>query len=357
MLARPPLTPINSPEPYAAKPARSRAVFVRLGKIALAAGLLAWLCTDRLDVSRLAAISPSPSLGLLTAMLAAAMVLPALRWWWLLRVQKIDASPWEAITLTWTGYVAALVLPGAVSGDLAKSYLIVRRCPRRRARSVSTVLVDRLIGVYSLLLLGAIAAAVSLADGSLAGPGQALAWTVVALFAGTTVTATVLLAGPWGTLAARFASPGWGRALADSHRTYRRSWRALIGCLALSLASSVLTALAFAAAGRVLHAPVSLSSSLLVGPLVVLANSLPITPGGMGVAEATASELFRQQGTVHGAELMLLIRVLMALLSAPALLTLLGRGERSISSSPIGQQLSGESQRADTAAVDRPAAA
>jgi uncharacterized membrane protein YbhN (UPF0104 family) len=77
---------------------------------------------------------------------------------------------------------------------------------------------------------------------------------------------------------------------------------------------------------------VSWSASLLIGPLVVLANCLPFTPGGIGVAEATSSQLFRGVGSTSGAEMMLAIRLMMALLSLPALLILFGRREADTSS-------------------------
>ncbi|MCA9236058.1 MAG: flippase-like domain-containing protein [Planctomycetales bacterium] len=346
-----------APRPIAAQSTPKRTRLVALAKLALALGLLAWLCTDRLDLRSLTAVSPSPTLGLLAAMLLASMLLPALRWWWLLRIQQIDATPWQAVKLTWSGYLAALILPGAVSGDVAKSYLIVRHCPAHRGRSLSTVLVDRLIGVYSLLLLGALSAAALLATDSVDGQGKTLAWTVVALLAGTTVAATALVAGPWRRIAEPFVPSKWSQAWRDSGRLYWQAKRALAGCLAISLVSSMLTAAAFTVASRVLQEPVAWSSSLSLGPLVVLANCLPITPGGMGVAEAAASELFQQRGSVHGAEMMLLIRVLMATLSLPALLVLLGRRGSSISSTPIDLRPADASPRHGDADADLPNAA
>jgi glycosyltransferase 2 family protein len=314
--------------------ARRRKRLVLTGKIALAASIVGWLCTGRLDLRQLASVPLSFDLALLIAILFVSMLLPALRWWWLLRIQQVDASLWQATKLTWVGYATALILPGAVGGDLAKSYLIVRAQPTARARSWSTVLVDRLIGLYSLILLGCLSAGWLLAEDPAPGFVHVLAYLSVSLLVGSSLGLALVLLGPWRRMLARYVPLPWMAALRESYDLYRGSKRALAGCLAISLVSSTLTAASLAAADRVLGGDVSWSSSLLVGPLVVLANSVPITPGGIGVAETTASELFNQFGSANGAEMMLAIRLVMAAMSLPALLILFGRQRNRISSSP-----------------------
>jgi len=58
-------------------------------------------------------------------------------------------------------------------------------------------------------------------------------------------------------------------------------------------------------------------SLLLIVPLVIVANSLPIAPGGIGVAETTASLLFAQFGVEKGATVMLIVRIGILLLRLP----------------------------------------
>ncbi len=64
--------------------------------------------------------------------------------------------------LTWAGDPAVLVLPGAASGDVTRSYLVLRR---RNDAAPSTILVDR-FGLHSLLFLGAVSTACLIAKGS-----------------------------------------------------------------------------------------------------------------------------------------------------------------------------------------------
>ncbi len=262
------------------------------------------------------------------------MLLPAVRWWWLLRVQQIDASLWQAVKLTWIGYATALFLPGAASGDLAKGCLIVREQPTARLRSLSTVIVDRVIGVYSLLLLGCLSAIWCLLASPVDSPLRSVSAVMIGLLAGVTLAMAVVLLGPWRRLLMRFTPSSWLEAGGESYQLYRQSGPALVGCLLLSLVSSALTAASLASADHALGGGVSWASSLLVGPLVVLANCLPITPGGVGVAEAAASGLFVQAGSADGADMMLTLRLVMATLSLPALLTLIGRPGRRITAPP-----------------------
>jgi glycosyltransferase 2 family protein len=312
----------------------SRTWLLSLLKFALAAAILGYLCRGPLDLRKLAHVPVSSSLFVLAALLLGSMLVPVVRWWWLLRVQKIDASLWDATRLTWVGYITALLLPGAASGDVAKSYLILRRRTDGRARSLSTVLVDRFVGLYSLVLLGSLSAAWLLLAGQCTASMRTASYGMFALLAGATFAPAILLIRSVRRLIAGRAPAGWAQAWSESYGLYAESKLALVGCLLLSLVSSALTAASLVAADRVLDGASSWGESLLLGPLVVLANCIPLTPGGIGVAEATSSGLFNMAGTSNGAEMMLMTRLVMAVLSLPALLALFARQPVRISSSP-----------------------
>jgi uncharacterized membrane protein YbhN (UPF0104 family) len=75
-------------------------------------------------------------------------------------------------------------------------------------------------------------------------------------------------------------------------------------------------------------------TSFLAGPIVTLANCLPITPGGVGLAEAASSESFGGLGSSSGAEMMVLLRICGMLISLPGIFGLLTPA-RSVSQSTI----------------------
>jgi uncharacterized membrane protein YbhN (UPF0104 family) len=89
-----------------------------------------------------------------------------------------------------------------------------------------------------------------------------------------------------------------------------------------------MTVASFGIAARLLGATISWDATFLAGPLIVLANCLPLTPGGIGMAEAASSGLFASVGTLCGAEMMLLVRLCTATLSLPGIAAIAMRRDR-----------------------------
>jgi uncharacterized protein (TIRG00374 family) len=78
------------------------------------------------------------------------------RWWWLLRVNGLSVSLPEALRLTWIGVFFNSVVPGQTGGDLIKAIYIMKRSPGQRIPALVSVIVDRVLGLGSLAVLGAI---------------------------------------------------------------------------------------------------------------------------------------------------------------------------------------------------------
>jgi glycosyltransferase 2 family protein len=298
-------------------------------KVALAAGLLVWLArSGKLDFGRLLSIPLSGDLALLVGLLFGSLALPACRWWWLLRIQGLREPFGRVLLLTWAGYFTALVLPGAAGGDLAKGYLILRRRAQGRARALSTVLMDRLLGVYSLLFLGSLAIAWACGRGIASPLILAMAGGTLSLLLGLTAGAALLAYRPTRALLLRILPRAWCTAWDDSLDLYVRNKPGLAGCFLLSIAGNAMVVASFAVAGSVLGRAVPLGGAFLAGPLVILANCLPLSPGGIGVAEAAADGLFAGLAVQGGAELMILVRVCLAGLALPGVFGLFWASRR-----------------------------
>jgi uncharacterized membrane protein YbhN (UPF0104 family) len=293
-------------------------------KIALAVGLLAWLgLSGRLEWGRLASVSLDWQFGLLMALVAGSMIIPAFRWWWLLRVQGLNEPLGKIMWLTWAGYFAALLLPGTASGDIAKGYLILRRRSDGRARAFSTVLADRFLGMQSLFFLGAVAAIARAWRGDAGAAGWTMAAVVVMALAAMTAGLAALLFEPARRRIFAVLPEAWRVAWNQSFASYRAGLPQLAGCFAISLVSSAMTVGSLGLAGRMMGEHVTWDQTFLAGPLVVVANCLPLTPGGIGVAESASSELFGRLGAGGGAEMMVLLRLCTALLSLPGVFPVL----------------------------------
>jgi uncharacterized membrane protein YbhN (UPF0104 family) len=307
-------------------PQRQRGWLVWAAKLAVAAGLLLWLIlSGRLDLGRIVQVPLGGVLALLFGLLAVSLVLPVFRWWWLLRIQGLHESLGKLFALTWFGYFASLFLPGAAGADLTRGYLICRRHRGLRTRAVSTVLADRVIGLCGLLFLGLVAVGCMLVQ---AGPSEAIVAVGAALllfFGGMTLGSALFLFVPTRALLLRFLPARWRLAFTDSFEYYRLGKRGLAGCFCLSVVSNLFTLLAFATAASLLGLAVPLGVSFATGPIVALTNSLPVSPGGIGLGEAVLDVLMSGLGAAGGAEIMLLIRVSLAVLSLPGVLVLLFR--------------------------------
>jgi uncharacterized protein (TIRG00374 family) len=120
-------------------------------KICLAGGLL-YLVLSKISVAeaaqRLAQALPSFLIAGAIVSLAIPCAL-ALRWWVLAR----PVVNWpDALTYTWIGCFYSLILPGAVSGDVAKGGLLAwKNTGARQAALPASILTDRLVGLAVML--------------------------------------------------------------------------------------------------------------------------------------------------------------------------------------------------------------
>ncbi|MGE3181130.1 MAG: lysylphosphatidylglycerol synthase transmembrane domain-containing protein [Phycisphaerae bacterium] len=92
--------------------------------------------------------------GAVIALLAFAPVpiLSAIRLIWMLAMQAVQLSLWVAVKLTYAGNFFNFALPGTTGGDLIKAYYLTRYT-HRKTEAVTTVFLDRVIGLLGLVLL------------------------------------------------------------------------------------------------------------------------------------------------------------------------------------------------------------
>ncbi len=306
----------------AACPWRKRLVFA--AKLVVAACLLVWLVVSgRLDLSQLRDIHHTGYLVAAAGALLVSMVLPVWRWIWLLETQQLTVGWLTALRMMWLGYFAGLFLPGAAGGDLAKAYAACRNQPAAKTRAVSTILLDRAIGLHSMLVIGSLAGLGVAASGCT--PGQAaLVGSVLVFAAAGSAGLFLVFWRPTSERVLRLMPTRFREALGDSLGLYRLSWRKLAGiwlfsglCNGAAIASYILAAAALGMTASV--------GQVLVVPLVIVANSLPISPGGLGVGEAVGSQAFIEFGLTSGSIIVLLVRLGVVAFSALGAVAVLGR--------------------------------
>lgn len=138
-----------SPNP---KTKSSVRVLLFLFKVSVTLALL-YFVLSRINVADAANRLVQVDLRFLIVASLMAVVVPfvlALRWWLLARPLVTGR---DAVSYTWIGLFYGLVLPGGISGDVAKgSLLALNNTSTRQARLPASILTDRLVGFEVMLL-------------------------------------------------------------------------------------------------------------------------------------------------------------------------------------------------------------
>lgn len=285
-------------------------------RVALAALLVGWLLrSDRLDAELILDLGFSGRVvGLMllgAASVFAGQLLLALRLRWLLARQALTVPYRRALGLTLIGSFFGAILPGLVSGDAVKAVYLFGDATGSRSRAVAAVLIDRVLGLYSLFLLGTLALAGASA-GSLLPERPAVLWIAPLVVAGLTLA--LLLAGAPGAarsgLIQRLSprTPERLRNLVAALHHSLRDAKLVMGAVGLSLVNHGLVIVTYILAGHLLGDAIRPLTHLVVDPLAMVLNVVPLTPGGIGITEGAFSFLFEQLGSPHGAAVGLLGR-------------------------------------------------
>ena len=289
-------------------------------KFIFAGLLLFWLArSGRLELSILL-ISPS-TIGLHIiglALVALCLLLQILRWWLFLKVQRLPVSFGRAVWLGWEGFFISLSIPGMAGGVLSRAYLVAKDvAAMNRISAISTVVLDRLMGLLGLLCIGIVAF-----FGVWTQDGRALKLTSVWLFTAILFgTFAMIVASTWVAAIRRFMLgllPSALRAsIMKTAEGYRRNGVILLSTFLISLASALITIAAFMLSSRVVGEAVPWGQACQVVPLVFVAGTLPLAPDGIGVSETAAAFLFSKFDFAYGATIMLIYRFWLLLLRLP----------------------------------------
>ncbi|MDO4629051.1 MAG: lysylphosphatidylglycerol synthase transmembrane domain-containing protein, partial [Planctomycetia bacterium] len=90
-----------------------------------------------------------------------AVLATIVRWWWLMRIQKMPARFWNTLRVGYIGYLFNLAPMGIVGGDLLKAWLLTRQMKKEEEHAGSVILasvfIDRMIGLYAIFMMAGLA--------------------------------------------------------------------------------------------------------------------------------------------------------------------------------------------------------
>jgi uncharacterized protein (TIRG00374 family) len=287
-------------------------------KVAVVAAAVVYVVlSGRLDLGKIREIATSPDWPFAVAGACTLLVIPAvgwLRWWMVVRTQGIPLGILQAFRIQLIGVFFNSFLFGATGGDVIKAYYIATGAGSdRKPQAVISVLLDRVLGTFGLLLV--------------LGFGLPFAWRTITLTQ-QIVRLAIVAASVYGTCLLLFAflaiprfrrrRKRWLEERSAPHRRGAAVFKALNGfdqaiqeavrhpvativCLVVSAGAHFSTACAFYLFGRALGVEkIEFVSFIALTPLALAMNALPVLPaGGLGAGELIASIVF---GFAVGAE-------------------------------------------------------
>jgi uncharacterized protein (TIRG00374 family) len=243
------------------------------------------------------------------------MTINVKRWQVMLAGQGGGASLGTLIRLYLIAMFFNNVLPSRFAGDVVRAYGASINVTSK-TRSAAAVIMDRLVGAISVLLLGVIAIVVSPS----VIPWQLTQVLVVGLVAGLVVAGLVMVRTPWHGSARHLLTlfekiPVLGRRLGSRVQAAVEAVRAYSGApgliawaLLISMAANGLSIVNIYLYAVAVGADVRLAEAAVVAPVVLAVGLLPISINGLGTIELTFVVLLGLMGV--DAEVALAVAIL-----------------------------------------------
>jgi uncharacterized protein (TIRG00374 family) len=226
--------------------------------------------------------------------------LMALKWNILLKVSKSQISSWNLLKVIMIGGFLGMFLPSSLSTDVIRGYYLSKE-NKDKLHITSTIVIDRLLGVLSLLVTGIIGIYVSnhLLDKLNLEP---------VLFIGIAMVVFIFIVMFNKTLLEKFnrlfqnknskiqsiIKKGYN-ALSD----FYNHPKALSGSFLLSLSVQLLRIVRFYLIAVAINVDVPFLYFVVVVPTIMIVLMIPVSLGGIGVKEGAAISLLVLLGITH----------------------------------------------------------
>jgi len=221
-----------------------------------------------------------------------ALWLGVVRWRMVLAVQGLDLSLLRATRISLVAQFFNSFLLGSTGGDLIKAFYAARETHHKKTEAVTTVFVDRLLGLWAMLLFAGV---MMVPNSQMLLQHHDLAAAALVVLAMLVALTFVLIVAFWGGVSKRFPRARHylrrlpkGELLErslDSCRQFGKEKMFLLKAVALSLVANIVLVLQISVLGGGLDQSISFTALLVIVPIITCISALPITPNGLGVRE------------------------------------------------------------------------
>jgi len=265
---------------------------------------IAWIYARADSGSIVAALASTnvPALVCVTAMLIVTMVLQGVKWWVTIRRFAPDLRVGKAVSVHLESSFYSIILPSALAQDVVKSVMLSRDHSPQIVWAATWM--AKLMGFFTLIILSVVGMLYLESDSLPAGFRPAVVIAVAAITAMAAVSFSKRITRPLRAAAAKFAGIkiiAFAEKLRDGIYAFKHERAVLVQTFLISAVIQLLlisnaSLLVYAVSGEFFFI-----ECLAFVPLVeIMAVSLPLTPGGMGIREALMALLFTRLGFSEG---------------------------------------------------------
>ena len=241
-------------------------------------------------------------IGMAILLVVGDRALMAYRWLVLLApIPRVDRPPLGALMrIFFTSTFAGTFLPASVGGDAVRAYALARLRVAPGV-AVASVLVDRLLGVLSIVIVGVVG--LLLADSGDLWSNTAIGVSLLVAGAACAGGASVVFSAGASRLAQRLATRlpfaplrAISGELLEATRAYRGFRGELTNVLGSSVAVQILRVIQAYCLGRALGIEASPAIYFAFVPLILLVMLLPVTVNGLGTSQVAFVWFFGRVG-------------------------------------------------------------
>jgi hypothetical protein len=250
-----------------------------------------WRLGPSLLLSTLVRVSPG-WLALSVALWGLTIVLGAWRWWIVLRSQGLDPGFRRTLEISFVAHFFNSFLLGSTGGDVLKAYYAARVTRQLKTEAVTSVLIDRVLGLFTMLAFSAVMLLPNLSLVRAHNRTLALATTILAMTGAAGILLLVSLRGGLSQVVP--GARNWIRRLPKADvlerglaacRTLGRKKSLLAQTLAVSILLTVTCVFQLQTLVWGYGDQASLTPMFLIVPAVICVSALPLTPNGLGVRD------------------------------------------------------------------------
>ena len=220
------------------------------------------------------------------------------RWWFLLRANGLGVRFFEAQKFGWIGLFFSNVVPGATGGDVVKAVYIVRRCSGDKVRAVVSIVVDRVLGVISLLFVGSLASTLAMDRFPVFASTMWLTGLGVLVFCFLLISPALRRLLHFDALITKLPDKA-GNLIRDLNAAvlhYRGHLRGIALWILASPAIYTLFVGSYYCMSEALGVGITLADLFFIVPVASVIQGIPIAPAGWGIGEAAYGALIGKFG-------------------------------------------------------------